>query len=209
MKIIATSDLHGNLPARIPECDLFIIAGDICPDNRWTQAHPEKCAMIQLEWVEKVFEPWAAYNEQYWHDSIFIWGNHDYVGEERYKWKPPVEVLGRKVHTDEYVTNLPDWALNRDEHADTLAWEHAPACDILITHAPAWGTGDKLCGMYGRPGASVGSKALAQYVLRHPPKVHFFGHIHEARGEYGAAFNCSYVDEYYLPYNRRMVEVNL
>lgn len=33
MKIVATSDFHGVLPPveSIPECDVLVIAGDVCP----------------------------------------------------------------------------------------------------------------------------------------------------------------------------------
>jgi Icc-related predicted phosphoesterase len=49
--------------------------------------------------------------------------------------------------------------------------------DILITHGPPYGILDK-----NRVGFSAGCQSLKRAVKRIHPKLHVFGHIHEAGG---------------------------
>ena len=52
-----------------------------------------------------------------------------------------------------------------------------PDVDILVTHSPPYGILD-----VSNKGNYCGSKALLKEVHRIKPKLHLFGHIHEARG---------------------------
>ena len=53
MKIIALSDLHGNLPIITEHCDVVCIAGDIMPlDIQWR--FPESISWISREFVDWV-----------------------------------------------------------------------------------------------------------------------------------------------------------
>lgn len=49
--------------------------------------------------------------------------------------------------------------------------------DILITHGPPYKILDRTNGE-----KNAGSEILLKYVERIKPKLHFFGHIHEAKG---------------------------
>lgn len=53
MRIGATSDLHGVLPA-VEECDIFLICGDIMPLN--IQLNMPKSRL----WLQNTFIPWAT-----------------------------------------------------------------------------------------------------------------------------------------------------
>ena len=66
MKIVAISDLHGQLPT-VPECDLLLIAGDICP------VHNHKL-FYQDIWLRSVFAAWLR--QQRAKRIIGVWGNH-------------------------------------------------------------------------------------------------------------------------------------
>ena len=77
MRIVALSDQHGYLPA-IPDYDLLIVAGDICPDRFGPFLaihHP----LAQKAWFDNHARPWLARaRAQY---KIVTWGNHDWCGQ--------------------------------------------------------------------------------------------------------------------------------
>ena len=72
-------------------------------------------------------------------------------------------------------------AFNR-RRGDEIAehWAKIPeGLDLLITHGPPKGLGDRTI-----IGMRVGCEDLLKRVREVPPKMHVFGHIHEAAGSY-------------------------
>src|SRR5262249_33524902 len=72
MKVVAVSDLHGNLPA-IPPCDLLLLAGDITPVRDHRLAH-------QAEWLDTTFRAWL--NQVPARKVIGVAGNHDFIFQQ-------------------------------------------------------------------------------------------------------------------------------
>jgi|SRR5215207_4145555 len=83
--------------------------------------------------------------------------------------------------------------------------------DILITHSPPFDFLDKTI-----DGRAVGSLSLLDFIGQYKPRLHVFGHIHEAYGKekvffgrrnfgnkYGVTMvNASHVNERYQPVNK-------
>ena len=46
-------------------------------------------------------------------------------------------------------------------------------------------------------------------VARVRPRLHVFGHIHEARGQEGSSYNVAVVDERYEPYQLPLTVIEL
>jgi hypothetical protein len=179
MKVVAISDLHGQLP-EIPECDLLIIAGDICPveDHR---------LFYQDIWLRRVFNPWLQAQPANW--IVGVWGNHDWIGEK--VPNPDIDCTfltdaGTIIyHGDKSyrIYGLPwqkrfcDWAFNLDEPELNLKYEAIPECEIIISHGPAYGYGDKA----PRSGGGfelTGSMAFVKRIDEIKPKLVVTGHIH-------------------------------
>ena len=75
MRIAAISDMHGNLNFSVPESDLLLIAGDICP-----AAHdPYLSIGMQRQWLDKKFREWL--NKQPISHAIAVAGNHCWIFE--------------------------------------------------------------------------------------------------------------------------------
>lgn len=225
MKITAVSDLHGNLPT-LPKCDLLVIAGDICPDTPNTLRDRQKCAAEQAEWLKGEFVPWL--HGQDFTFCVYIWGNHDFVGEHPYMTPESLasperdirllQSSGRAIQVGDeliriwgapWVGNIPMWAFNLPQHELTQRWQYIPeALDILITHAPPYGTGD-FCRGYGPVGDPGLAKRLTELrAVGMGPAIHLFGHIHEGRGVYNnETYNLSYVDSNYKPYPLDIVTI--
>jgi Icc-related predicted phosphoesterase len=213
MKIIATSDTHGNLP-EIPECDLFIHAGDICPDF---MTRFDNGAAKQAKWITHELLPWL--DEVPAKKLFLVPGNHDFHFEKTRRIWPWLHVdggmrfEGNQIWGTPWCPNLPYWAFYETER---MLKERARAIpddiDILVTHSPPYGTAD-ICGpKYGLKVQHVGDPHLNDAIERIKPKVTICGHIHEGFGvyemEHTTLYNVAYVNENYEPMDR-LVEINL
>lgn len=73
-----------------------------------------------------------------------------------------------------------DWAFNLERGEEIKKkWDLIPqGVDVLITHGPPHKILDKTI-----EGVDAGCEMLVEAIKRVKPKIHVFGHIHEARGQ--------------------------
>jgi len=207
MIIDCISDLHGYEP-ELEGGDLLIVAGDLTA--RDTPAEH----LNFIEWLK---------NQNY-KKKIVIAGNHDgfiqklkssyfhytqtLVDGMEYLCDSGCEFEGLKI----WGTPWSNWFHGINPHCkaftgseNDLAKKYAlipDDTDILISHGPSFGNLD-----ITKRGESVGSLSLWLKLLQFRPKLHVFGHIHEAYGEVTHAngihlVNASHVNEDYEPVNR-------
>lgn len=182
MKVALISDTHSmHVHLQIPECDLLIHAGDF--SGRGT--------------LQDLVNFLAWFSGQPAHHRVFIAGNHDVFCEEhsaeakrliatygdsvRYLCDGETTIDGLRVWGSPVTPRFFDWAFNRDRgEAIRCHWDMIPdGIDVLVTHGPPMGLGDR-----NRDGEHVGCQDLLDRVLTVAPALHAFGHIHEGRGEY-------------------------
>ena len=179
MRICAIADQHGCLPV-IPDCDLLLIAGDICPATNHG-------IFFQADWLATEFRAWLSRLTM---PVVAIWGNHDFIGEQapdlvpRLPWillqDSAVEINGLRIYGSPWQPRFFDWAFNLDEPDLERKWELIPeGIDILLLHGPPYGYGDWV----GR-GEHTGSPSLRERIFEVKPKLAVFGHIHEGRGQW-------------------------
>ena len=174
MKIIATSDLHGELPT-IPECDLLLIGGDICPDG------PDG---FQTNWLGGPFKRWLEQIPA--REVVGIAGNHDFCFQRhlaiikglQLRWKylqdESVCVDGLWIYGTPWTPRFGPWAfMNSDEELGRY-FDNIKNVDILLSHGPAYGVLDEV------GDGHAGSKELLKHL--HKTKVFICGHIHEGFG---------------------------
>ncbi len=184
MKIVAVSDLHGNLPS-IPPCDLLLLAGDITP----VRSHRLD---FQAEWLAGDFRAWLAAVPA--RQIIGVAGNHDFLFQEAPQRVPrdlPWTYLqdsgttweGLRIWGTPWQPWFHDWAFNLHEPELAPKWALVPpGTDILVLHGPPHGYGD---GVPERGGVRrCGSPSLLARIEAIRPRLVVFGHIHEGRGEW-------------------------
>lgn len=177
VRIVAVADTHtfqedlGDLP----EGDVFIHAGDLCRGGTLEELAPV------AEWIRSLPHP----------VKIVVAGNHDWSFiRERQR---SLELLGPDVHylQDSGINALGlsfwgspwqpafhDWAFNLPR-GEALAekWALIPeATDVLITHGPPAGFGDRSWD------SRAGCSELLSALERTRPALHVFGHIHQDGG---------------------------
>lgn len=200
MNVVCISDLHGNLP-QIPSCDLLIIAGDVCP----LASHH---LSYQREWLNTDFRVWLE--EVPATDIVGVWGNHDLIAEKSpdavpsLRWQVLQDSLavvgGLRIYGLPWQRRFYDWAFNLDEPQLNRKYEAIPECDIIVSHGPPLGYGDK---PYGSE--AVGSRAFRDRIDELTPALVVYGHIHEGAGFYRRSesilVNASLVTPKYKPTN--------
>ena len=178
MQITLISDTHGfHDQLHLAGGDVLIHAGDVT-------ARGTEIEVVQfLNWFE---------NQKYTH-KIFIAGNHDWFFENEsaqhiqslipkeviYLNDSGIRINGYLIWGSPIQPTFFDWAFNRnrgdeiDQH-----WQLIPKnTDVLITHGPPFDILDQTV-----RGEKVGCEMLAKKVHEVQPKLHVFGHIHEAYG---------------------------
>ncbi len=180
MKVVCISDTHGrHRRLKVPACDLLVHAGDATRRGRFAELE------ATFEWLGR--QP-ATHR-------IFVAGNHDRCCElepERtrrlgrahgiaYLCDEEVTIEGRRIWGSPVTPRFRNMAFNRergaaiDEH-----WAKIPSeLDLLITHGPPRGVGDRAI-----LGVNAGCDDLLARVRQVEPRYHVFGHIHEAAGTY-------------------------
>lgn len=219
MKIVCISDthsLHYRMTEKVPYGDFLLHAGDLMNSGR------------DAEDIVEFLDWFAAFPHPH---KIFIAGNHDHYFEKRpeqakgfiddknaellaaglpqliYLQDSEIVINGLKFYGSPWQPEFCNWAFNvpRGEELEKI-WAKIPDdTDVLITHGPPkgildWTQYDKL---------NVGCEALLPRVMKIKPKLHLFGHIHEAYGvheENGTTFvNASINNLRYSPINKPFV----
>jgi len=207
MKIVCISDLHSQLTFSVPEADLLLIAGDLCPAFHSSSLSVQ----MQRDWLDSLFRFWFL--EQPIKEAVIVAGNHDWIWEISKKQVPEmnenfhyiedesIEILGKKIYGTPVQLPFLNWAFNRSESSIQKYWNNIPEnLDILLLHSPPYGILDKT---HHSKFASehIGSKSLKKKIDEVRPKLVVFGHNHGEQGiveKDGITYvNASLVDERY------------
>jgi len=182
LKIDCISDLHLFHP-KLEGGDILLCAGDLTFHGK----------------IHKVIEMLKWLSEQDYKHIVYIAGNHDKTFDFfpeavkhiqdgfpnlTYLNDNGTECEGLKIWGSPITPAFGSgWAFNRYAHEIGDHWKLIPNdIDILITHGPPYGILDKVAHSYGRD-PHVGCPKLLEKVQKIKPKVHLFGHIHEAYGQ--------------------------
>jgi Icc-related predicted phosphoesterase len=207
-KIFATADLHGDDTLTVPECNILIVAGDVCPD--FAVNHID----AQLRWLDTTFRAWLL--EQPATHVVGIAGNHDFVFEKCsekvaelclpwiYLRDEGVTINGIKFWGTPWVPNLSRWAFHADDVSLDAQLALVPSdTDVVIGHGPPYRYGDFTMPQYGSQHA--GFPGTNDMLARVRPAAYVCGHIHEGYGSYyhphTIVYNVARMTEYYFPIN--------
>ena len=197
--IVAVSDTHGlHESLVIPDGDILVHAGDITRFGTLDDVKHFNAFLGSLPHQAK----------------IVIAGNHDFCFERDpedsaalltnciYLQDQNVTVQAIRFYGSPWQPWFYDWAFNLQRGAEIREkWDLiTDETDLLITHGPPLGYGDRTLG-----GEHAGCRDFLDAIDRVRPRVHIFGHIHEGAGissnERTTFINASCCDLAYRPVN--------
>lgn len=224
MKIIALSDLHGNLIKIRESSDVLVIAGD------WSPLYCQQDYTEVISWWNSMFIPWMK--ELDTNHIIIIPGNHDFICThsffrddidnllKRHSMSDKIHYLcfdsiiidGKKFYGNPNSESLSWWAFSK-QYSQT--YEFDDDTDILITHQPPrFGN----VGFVMRFNKELGSVDLRNEILRSNISLNICGHIHTGdhntipvilnNGKGAIIKNVSILDEdYRVAYEPAIIEI--
>lgn len=176
MKIVCWSDRHRRTP-ELPDGDLMIFAGDMCDYGTLDELEATRDFLLDSNY-EKI---------------ICIAGNHDICLEKQpeearailkhkriiYLENELIEYHGLKIFGSPITPIFMNWSFMQDWEERQKHWKkiHNLKLDVLITHSPPAYILDQ---SYTE---NCGCEHLRVAVEKIKPKLHVFGHIHEACGK--------------------------
>ena len=218
MRIMATSDLHGNLEGGNPTgAEVVVLAGDIAPLRGRGVWHIND----QKKWINKRFRDWtASYPDM---QFVVIPGNHDFYPIAHVLFKVMgidwgfgfssnvhflgdrgAEIGGVKFYGTPWVPIISySWAFE-GEHDTLVNWysKIPSGVDVLVTHSPPRIHGSDVDRSLQTDSEHFGSSELAEAIAEKCPRFVFCGHIHT--GQHGGVdfessriYNVSRLDERY------------
>lgn len=191
MRLVAIADTHlYHRPLEVPEGDVLVHAGDMCRRGSLDELS------LAADWIRAMPH----------RHKIVVAGNHDWAfalhpAEARaifdgdgmtYLEDAGATIDGVRFWGSPWQPAFHGWAFNLARGPELAArWALIPeGLDVLITHGPPAGIGDR-SSMTGRTGCAD----LRARVATVRPRVHLFGHIHEDGGAWpldGTCFvNCT------------------
>ena len=229
MKIMATSDLHGNLDGLDPRgADVVVLAGDIAPLRGRGQWHIND----QKKWINGRFREWTSSYPDI--QFIVIPGNHDFYPiahilfkrqdiDWKYGFSPNVrflgdagtEICGVRFYGTPWVPIISySWAFE-GEHDTLRRWfsKIPTGLDVLVTHSPPRIPGSDVDRSLQTDSEHFGSSELTEAIAEKRPGLVFCGHIHT--GLHGGVdfegsriYNVSRLDERYeIAYEPTCVDI--
>lgn len=178
MRIVCVSDTHARHHlTELPDGDVLVHAGDITRHGALDDV--------------KSFNAWlGTLNRRYRH-KVVICGNHDFCFQERaadarslltnaiYLEDSGCELDGLTFYGSPWQPWFGGWAFNLPRGEELAkVWAKIPdRVDVLITHGPPEGILDRT-----HRGDLAGCRDLLVRVYEVNPRLHVFGHIHEAAG---------------------------
>lgn len=198
MRFVLLSDTHGKHDMlQLPSGDVLIHAGDVSSTGTYEET------VFFLNWFSQQAHPY----------KIFIAGNHDFFFEQAPKYEitsliPPnviylcnqsIVINNLTIWGSPITPYFYNWAFNRHRGPDIKKyWDMIPLnTDILVTHGPCKGILDKTT-----HNIHAGCADLLNTVKVVTPKLHVFGHIHEANGQFQDTntlfVNASVLNERYV-----------
>lgn len=218
-RIAAMSDLHGFQPP-VPDADLVIIAGDVCVDrvNGLTaNLAPDR----QAAWFETKIRPWVR---RFAVPTLVTWGNHDFIHERdlvattrgnlQIVVDDLVVVNGLRVWLTPWSNQFMNWNWMKKPEALAPIYDRIPiGIDVLVSHQPPYGCGDRYPNLETGQYEHVGSQELLATIRRVAPQVVICGHLHAGYGVHYVdgipVYNVSVVnDAYQLVHPVTMIEVD-
>ena len=218
MRIMATSDLHGNLYGLDPSgADIVVVAGDIAPLKGWSIWD----IYAQKKWINKHFREWtASYPDTRF---VVIPGNHDFFAIANLRFQDRgidwdfdfspnvhflcdegVEINGLKFYGTPWVPIIShSWAFEGEHDKLVDCFAKIPAgLDVLVTHSPPRIPDCDVDRSRQTDSEHFGSAELTEAIKAKRPRFVFCGHIHTGIHdvvdfESSRIFNVSRIDERY------------
>ena len=177
MRLVCVADTHTfTAELAVPDGDVLVHAGDIGRAGTFEELEAAAAWLRSLPHRHKVV---VAGN----HDWLFV---HDppraraLFADTFYLEDDEVVIDGIRFYGSPWQPEFNEWAFNLPRGpALARVWSKIPrGVDVLITHGPPHGIGDR--GGYGPDRA--GCEELLARVAEVAPRVHMFGHIHQDGG---------------------------